>query len=127
MAGKQVIILRGQTQIDTARQYLARMPKDGVVTFEPPRRTKRQNAKLWPLLEDISMSKPDGREHTPEMWKALMMHACGHAVQFLNGLDGLPFPVGFSSSKLSKEQMAELITFTLQWGDEHRVNWTWDN
>ena len=52
------------------------------------------------------------------------MASCGHQVQFVLGLDGNPFPVGFSTSRMSKPQMADLITFILQWGDEQGVAWS---
>ena len=74
------------------------------------------------MLSDVSRAKPDGRCHTPEVWKALFMQACGHEVQFENGLvDGSPFPVGFRSSRLTKARMSELIEFIYSWGTEHGV------
>jgi hypothetical protein len=52
------------------------------------------------------------------------MAACGHEVAVEMGLDNRPFPVGFRSSKLSKSQMADLITFVAEYGDRHGVNWS---
>jgi len=78
---------------------------------------------MWAMLSDISRAKPDGRVHTPDVWKALFMSACGHEVQFLMGLDGNPFPAGFKTSKLRKDQMADLITFIAEYGDTHGVKW----
>lgn len=95
-----------------------------VVKFYPPKRTLPQNDKMWAMLADISKAKPRGLEHTPEVWKALLMKACGHAVQFVNGLDGEPFPVGFRSSKLSKEQISELFEFINQFAAENGVEFT---
>ena len=57
------------------------------------------------------MAKPGGRVMTPERWKAAIMQSFGHAVQFENDLDGRPFPIGHSSSKLTKAQMGELMEF----------------
>ena len=82
------------------------------------------NAKMWAMLSDVSRAKPEGRTHTPEVWKALFMSACGHAVQFEQGLDGTPFPVGFRSSRLSKAQMIDLIEFIYAYGSQHGVVWT---
>ena len=67
---------------------------------------------------------PEGRRHTPEVWKALFMNACGHDVQFETGLNGSPFPVGFRSSRLSKGQMSELIEFIYAKGAEWGVEWS---
>ena len=52
-----------------------------------------------------------------------MMKACGHAVQFAVGLDGDPFPTGFSSSQLNVAQMSELIEFIYEYGARHGVVW----
>ena len=76
------------------------------------------------MLSDISRAKPQGRVHIPEVWKCLFMAACGHQVQFEMGLDGRPFPTGFKSSRLSKNEMMDLITFVQQWGDEQGVKWS---
>lgn len=120
----QTIILRGPTQRHLAKQVIDRAPDDAVVRISGPKRSLDQNAKMWAMLSDISRAKPEGRMHTPEVWKALFMHACGHAVQFEHGLDGQPFPVGFRSSRLTKEQMSDLIEFIYSYGSEHGVVWS---
>lgn len=120
----QVIILRGKPQRDLARQMIEAAPKDAVVRIAPQSRTIDQNALLWALLSDVARSKPMGRCHTAEVWKELFCHACGHAVQFEIGLNGQPFPTGFRTSKMSKAQMADLITFVMSWGAEHGVRWS---
>jgi hypothetical protein len=125
MAG-QTIILRGPHQRDLARSWIDIAPQNAVVNIREEARNKDQNAKMWAMLSDISRAKPEGRLHTPEMWKALMMKACGHEVQFLNGLDGEPFPAGFRSSKLSKGQMRDLIEFIAFYGAQHGVKWSDD-
>ena len=76
------------------------------------------------MLSDVSRSKPEGRAHTPEVWKALFMNACGHAVQFETGLSGQPFPVGFRSSNLTKREMIDLIDFIGSYGSAHGVRWS---
>lgn len=120
----QTVILHGDSQRRFAHELIEKAPKGAVLSIKEAKRSLPQNDFMWQLLSDISRSKPDGRHHTPEVWKNLMLHACGHAVQFEMGLNGQPFPVGFSSSKLSKSQMADLLTFIIQWGDEKGVRWT---
>ena len=88
-------------------------------------RSMDQNAKLWAMLSDIARSKPEGRVMTAEMWKAAMMNALGHEILWQPGIDnGPPFPAGFRSSRLSKEQMGNLITFISEYGDRHGVKWS---
>jgi len=120
----QTVILRGAAQRDLAQRMIAAAPQDAVVRIAPQSRTLNQNALLWALLSDVARSKPLGRCHTAEVWKELFCHACGHAVQFETGLNGQPFPTGFRTSKMSKAQMADLITFILAWGDEQGVRWS---
>jgi len=123
MAG-QTIILRGASQRALAHRLIDAAPVDAVVTVKEPTRNADQNALLWVLISDVSRAKPQGRRHTPDTWKALFMKACGHHVQFLEGLDGEPFPAGFRSSRLTVKQMADLITFIQAWGDEQGVAWS---
>lgn len=121
MSTGQTIILNGSHARDTARRLIDRAPPGAVFNIRAANRTTEQNSLLWALLSDVSRAKPEGRCHTPEVWKTLFMAACGHAVQFENGLNGQPFPVGFRSSRLSKAEMSDLIEFVIQWGTEHGV------
>ena len=120
----QTVILRGSAQRDLAKRLITAAPVNATVEISEEARNLDQNALMWALLSDISRFKPEGRRHTPEVWKALFMQACGYAVQFENGLDGQPFPIGFRSSRLTKRQMADLITLIQSKGDEWGVNWS---
>jgi hypothetical protein len=120
----QIIILRGDYQRLMAHHLIDKAPVNAVVKITPETRTNDQNAKMWAMLSDISRAKPEGRRHTPEVWKCLMMHACGHETAFETGLDDRPFPVGFHSSKLTKAQMSDLIEFIAAYGARHNVKWS---
>ena len=117
------LILIGDTQRAFAKQQIDRAPPGYVVTIREPRRSTEQSDKMWAMLTDVSRSRPQGREHTPDVWKLLFMSACGHESQFEMGLDNRPFPVGFRSSRLSVRQMSDLIAFIDAWGSEHGVRW----
>lgn len=120
----QTVILHGKSQRDFAKRLIDMAPADAVVSIREAKRTLDQNAKFHAMLSDVSRAMPDGRRHTPEVWKALFMHACGHAVQFEMGLNGQPFPVGFRSSRLTKKQMSDLIETVYAYGAEKGVVWT---
>lgn len=120
----QTIILRGPAQRAQAKRLVDIAPADAVVNIREATRNKDQNARFWAMLSDVSRAKPEGRMHTPEVWKALFMHALGHETRFEMGLNGEPFPVGFRSSRLTVRQMADLITFLAEYGDRHGVRWT---
>lgn len=124
MAG-QTIILRGPSQRAFAKRLVDAAPADAVVNVREATRSTDQNARMWAMLSDVSRAKPEGRRWTPETWKAAFMHALGHQVQFCEGLDGAgPFPLGFRSSRLSKREMAALITCIAEYGDRHGVEWS---
>ncbi len=120
----QTVILRGPEQRRLAKLLIDGALTDYIVTVQPPKRSLDQNARLWAMLTDISKSIPDGRRHTPDDWKAIFMNAAGWEVQFVDGLDGRPFPSGFRSSRMSVKQMADLITFISAYGDQHGVAWS---
>lgn len=124
MSSGQTVILRGRTQRDFAKTLVERAPADAVVNIRAATRTSDQNARMWAMLSDVSRAKPEGRMHTPDVWKALFMHACGHAVQFELGLNGQPFPTGFRSSHLSKAEMSDLMECIAEYGARHDVRWS---
>lgn len=120
MSDGHTIILRGHRE--TAHRVIDCAPMGSIVTVKPPRRTASQNDKMWAMLTEISVAKPEGRSLTPDVWKAVFLHALDHAQRFEMALDGKGMvPVGFRSSKLSKAQMADLITFIDEYGARHGV------
>ena len=121
----QVVILRGLEQRALACGMVKAAPVDAVVTIKPAARSVDQNSLMWAMLSDIARSKPEGRVMTAESWKAAFMSALGHEILWQPGIDnGPPFPAGFRSSRLSKEQMGDLITFISEYGDRHGVKWS---
>ena len=100
-------------------------PDRKVITFRKPGRTIPQNDRMWAMLTDVAKQvEHNGRRWTPDQWKQLFMNACGHEAHFMPGLSGEPFPAGFRSSKLSKEQMGELMDFIDAWGTQQGVKWS---
>jgi hypothetical protein len=121
----QTVILRGLEQRALACGLIKAAPVDAVVTIKEAARTLDQNSKLWAMLSDVARAKPEGRVMTAEMWKSAFMNALGHEILWQPGIDnGPPFPAGFRSSRLSKAQMADLITFVSEYGDRHGVKWS---
>lgn len=121
MSAGQTIRLTNEVNRARASRWCQTAPHGAIVNIKPPSRTNDQNALLWVLLSEVSRAKPEGRMHTPDVWKALFMSACGHAVQFETGLDGAPFPIGFRSSRMNKAEMTDLIEFIFAWCAEKGV------
>lgn len=123
MTGQTIILWSDRSRVE-AKRLIDMAPHNAIVNIKPPGRTIPQNDKMHAMLSDISRAKPMGRRHTPDVWKALMMKACGHQVQFEHGIDGEPFPVGFRSSRLTVGQMSDLIEFMYQFGAENGITWS---
>lgn len=121
-----IVILGNDWSRSRAIEAVQNAPQGHVCEVRERRRTVPQSDKMWAMLGDISRAEPEGRKLIPEDWKVLMMHACGWECQFLEGLDGRPFPKGFSSSQLTKSQMRDLIDFIQAYGDQHGVRWSDD-
>lgn len=108
MADGQTIILGRHRE--TAHRIVDVAPVGSVMNVKPPRRTLDQNSKLWALLSEVSRAKPEGRELTPDQWKCVLMDALGVKARWVPSLDGNGVVnTGYRSSKLSVEQMSDLI------------------
>lgn len=118
------VILTSPHSRHRAAYLCMKAPRGYVAEIKEPKRTLEQNDKMWAMLTDISVAMPMGRRHTPDDWKAIFMNACGWECQFLEGLDGRPFPQGFRSSSLTKSQMGDLINYIQAFGDENGVRWS---
>jgi hypothetical protein len=118
------VTLTSAWQRERFKRLVDKAPEGYVGMIREPRRTQDQNDRMWAMLTDVSVQMPMGRRHTPDDWKAIFMNACGWECQFVEGLDGRPFPKGFRSSHLTKSQMSELIDFMQAWGDQHGVKWS---
>lgn len=95
------------------------------------RRSDAQNRKWRALMTDISRCKPEGRELTPDQWSILVFAAWDHDrrfgdLQLMGGLEGRPpVPVnGYSTSLLTVAEMADMITFAIEYAERHGVRWS---
>ena len=125
MSAGQTVRLTSRLGRARAVDLVQRAPEGAVVNIRAANRTSEQNSKMWAMLSDISRAKPEGRELTPDVWKALFLHSLDHAQRFEMALDGRGMvPVGFRSSRLSKEQMSDLIESIYEYGARHGVEWS---
>lgn len=109
---------------ERAIEMVRSCPEGWIVTVREANRSLDQNARLWAMLSDISKQEPLGRKMIPDDWKVVFMSACGWEVQFLEGLDGRPFPMGFRTSKMTVRQMNDLLHFITAWGNENGILWS---
>jgi hypothetical protein len=125
MSVGQTIRLTNDLNRARASRWCLTAPQGAIVNIREATRTNEQNAKMWAMLSDVSRAKPEGRELTPDVWKSLFLHSLDHAQRFEMALDGQGMvPVGFRSSRLTKEQMSDLIELIYEYGARHSVEWT---
>jgi len=101
-----------------AIQGVCAAPDGYVLELREPKRTDDQNAALWGLLHQIQKQRPthNGMKMTPDLWKFVFMDALGAEMRMFPKLDGDGyFPIGHSSSRLTKGQFADLLTVMLAW------------
>jgi hypothetical protein len=106
-----------RTITDTNRAELMAALKGAPVgsTFElvDDPRTLKQNRLMWALLNEVSAQLPWGdppETYEPEDWKCAFMKAAGHKLRFMPAVDGNGVvALGYRSSRLGKEEFADLI------------------
>lgn len=122
MAEGQVVILSSLAARANARKLIDAAPHGAVVRIKAARRTLEQNDKMHAMISDLCRAKPEGRNLDPDAWKGLLMHMAGHKVRFEPALDGDGVvALGFRSSRLTKQQMSDLIECIAEYGARHGV------
>lgn len=125
MADGQTIRLTGIGNRVMAHRWIDIAPPGAVVNVRDAGRTNDQNSLMWALLSDVSRAKPEGRIHTPAVWKTLFMHALDHEIRFEMALDGKGMvPIDYSTSRLTKDRMSELIETIYEYGARFGVRWS---
>ena len=121
--GRALLVLHNDAIRAKALDWIKRAPHDTRVTFQGPKRTRPQNAKLWAMLTEISEQVQwHGIRLSPEDWKLMFLDALKREVRMVPNLDGNGFvSLGRSSSDLSKAEMSDLIEIITAWGAEHGV------
>jgi hypothetical protein len=120
----KIIKLIGPQQRAFAKAQIDAAPDDYVVQIGEATRTLDQNAKLWPMLQDIQRHS-DMAEFTQDQIKLRFLDALGGELVYLPKLEGAGmFPCGMRSSTLTKKQFAGLIELLYEWGARHGVKWS---
>lgn len=82
-----------------------------------------QRRLMWALLGEISAQHEHcGQKWDREAWKCAFLKMMGKKIDFMPSLDGDGVvAIGYKSSRLSKEEMSEMIERIYQFGAEHEV------
>jgi hypothetical protein len=118
MTDKPCIILRTRQDRGRAVRWIETAPDGTVVEFKQKGRSNDQNAAMWSVLTQINRQRPvhNGVKMSAVLWKAVFLQALGAELVMLPTLEGGGlFPFGHRSSKLTKDEMSNLIELMLAW------------
>lgn len=122
MAKGWTFILNTERDRQRAMAQLARIPLGSVAEYKPHGRTIPQNDKMWAGLTDVALAKPEGRNHPTHVWKALAMDMAGCKPIWERSLDGQSVVcVGYKSSRLTKQEMSDVIEALNAYAAEHGI------
>lgn len=121
MADELTVILYGNR--GNAHRLIDDAPAGSVVKVTPPRRTLAQNDKMHAMLTKLARAHPDGRRLPVHKWKALVMDMAGCKPDWERSLDGESMVcVGYKSSRLTKDQMSDVIEAIYAYAASHDVS-----
>ena len=92
------------------------------------RRSNNQNRKMWAMLSDIARQVQwpvNGvpTHITPEDWKDLITAGLAKHQRIAQGLEGGVVMLGSRTSRMSKQELAELIEYIYATGADRGVVW----
>ena len=122
---------RWRQVVEYAFGVIREMAEAGSITIriDDVIRSLDQNAKMWPMLHDFA-------EHVrwpvngtmdflePEDWKAILTAAFQREARMAPGLRGGFVMLGARTSKFSRREMSDFITFLYAEGNERGVQWS---
>jgi NinB protein len=124
---RQLYTLHTPEQRSKVAQIVAHLPKFSRVEIKGAARTLKQNDRLWAMLTDLSeQAEWAGQKRSTRDWKDLMTAAVKVAagLEAVPGLEGGLMILGLHTSDMSVDELADVITYMLKWGDEHGVVWS---
>lgn len=119
------LILADDILRERAIRWCRRLPLGTRVVFHEPKRTLDQNAKLWPMLTEVSRQVEWYGEHlSPDDWKDVFTASLRRA-RVVPGIDAGSFVVlGMRTSKMSKAEFSDLLEVIYAFGAQRGVTWS---
>lgn len=118
-----------QVHACVARHFEAGRAVRIVVKEMQPNRTLDQNRKLWAMLNDVATQvlwHVDGREQLlePDEWKEILTAGLRKTQRVAAGVEGGFVMLGSRTSRMTIQEMAELIEFIEWFGADRGVRWS---
>jgi hypothetical protein len=110
--GRALLVLHNDAMRAKAIDWIRRAPRETRVEFKGPKRTIPQNDRMWAMLTELSTQLLwHGQRLSTEDWKQVMLASLKQEMRIVPNIHGDGFvQLGRSSSDLSKEEMADLMT-----------------
>lgn len=133
---KQTYLLRSEAIRNNAIDTILTLPIDDKSPHEihvkEPKRSKAQNDRMWPMLQDVSRQVLwHGQRYDESDWKdiftALWLKTKRQEQRSAPGIDGGVVLFGVRTSKMRKANMTELIEIMFWFGSERNVRWSDDS
>lgn len=133
---KQTYLLRNEAIRNNAIDSILALPIDDKSPHEihvkEPKRSKAQNDRMWPMLQDVSRQVLWHDQRYDEAdWKdiftALWLKTKDKKQRTAPGIDGGVILLGVRTSKMRKANMTELIEIMFWFGSERGVKWSDDS
>lgn len=110
------------------RQWLSYRDEVALIVSEP-RRTLDQNAKIWPMFQDLAQQVEwpvDGKlqKLCKEEWKEILTAGLTKHQRVAAGIEGGFVLLGARTSRMTKSQISELIELAYAFGAQHDVVWS---
>lgn len=121
---KIILKLTGDIARRSACNRIIEAQEGYVVTIAEPTRSLDQNAKLWPMLQDVAQQVEwYGSRLTKEEWKDVFS-ASLKKQKAVPGIDGGFVVCGQSTSKMSKREFSDLVELIYAFGAGRGVEWS---
>jgi len=120
---RRTLTIKSNADRAKAIDWIKRAPVGYFIEFKRSKRSIPQNARLWAMLTDVSQQLEwHGTRLEPEDWKLIFMAGLNQELRMVPNLEGNGLvQLGRSSSKLTKEEMGELMELIEMFCAKHGV------
>lgn len=125
MSARHILRLANDAVRQRAIRWILKAPEGMLVEFREDTRSLDQNAKLWPMLDDVARQVEwYGQRLTSDEWKDVFTASLRKS-RVVPGLDAGSFVVlGLHTSKLKKAEFSDLLELIYAFGAERDVVWS---
>lgn len=125
MTSPVTIILSGKVRREQAHRAVEAAPAGSVVKIERAKRTLPQNDRLHAMLTDVARQVEwAGAKRTVEAWKDIFtaaLRSAQHGLDVVPGINGGFVLLGMHTSRMTKQELGDLMTLIEAFGAEHGV------